>query len=110
MEVLMDSLVQFAVEIIVVIIGALLSVVLHEVKQWIGTLKKKDQTQIVDMITDSVVDYVEVELKGEKGKAKRDFAVEKAIEILAEKGIIVSEDEVIAGIERGVSRLNEHKK
>lgn len=109
MEILSDSIAQFAVEIIVVIVGAFISIVLAKIKQYVEILKKKDETGIIDMITDIVVDYTEAELKGEKGLVKRDFAVDKAIEILSQKGIVVSKEEVISGIENGVKKLNENK-
>ncbi|MEL3959416.1 phage holin, LLH family [Caldifermentibacillus hisashii] len=109
MEGVFDFITQFAVEIIVVIVGAFTSIVLAKAKEYIETLKKKDETGIVDMITDIVVDYAEAELKGEKGLAKRDFAVDKAIEILSQKGIVVPKEEVISGIENGVKKLNENK-
>lgn len=110
MEVLMSGLVEFATELIIILVGALFSVVLNKVRQWVDTLKKKDQTGIVEMICESVVSYCEVELKNEKGRAKRDWAVDKAIEILAEKGIVVPREEVISGVEKAVERLNRYKK
>lgn len=109
MDVLFDSLFQYAVEIVVIVIGSLLSIVLDRVKKYVDTLKKKDETKIIDMITDVVVDYTEAELKGEKGIVKRDFAVAKVVEILKEKGIQASTEEIIAGIENGVKKLNAYK-
>ena len=110
MEVLFDGFVQFATEIIIILIGTLCTVVLNKVKQWVDTLKKKDQTGIVEMVCDAVVAYCEAELKDSKGLEKRNWAVDKAIAILLEKGIVVPKDEVIAGIEQAVMRMNENKK
>lgn len=109
MEVFFDSVTQFAVEFLVIVIGTLLSVALNKVRAYFNTLKKKDELGIVDSITDLMVEYAEKELQGEKGIEKRDFAVEKAIAILAEKGIAISKDEVIAGIENGVNKMNRKK-
>lgn len=106
MEVLFESLTQFAVEFMVIILGTLLSVALNKVKAYFSTLKKKDELGIIDTITDLCVEYAEKELKNSKGVEKRDFAVDKALEILASKGIKISRDEVIAGIENGYNKLN----
>ncbi|WP_137743230.1 phage holin, LLH family [Robertmurraya siralis] len=109
MDVFLSSITQFAVELLVIVIGTLLTVALNKVRVYFNTLKQKDELGIVDAITDLMVEYTEKELKGKKGIEKRDFAVEKAIAILAEKGITVSKDEVIAGIENGVNKINKNK-
>lgn len=109
MEVLFDSISQAAIELLVVIIGTLLSVALHKVKGYFDTLKKKDELGIIDLVTDIAVEYAEKELKGAKGIEKRDFAVEKALEILNQKGIKISEAEVVAGIENGVNKLKKNQ-
>lgn len=110
MEVLLENLTQYAMEIIVVVVGSIATIVLNKVKGYFETLKKDKDLGIIDKVTDIVVEYAEAELKGEKGKEKRDFAVDKAIAILAQKGINVDRDEVIAGIEQGVNKLNKDKK
>ncbi|WP_433959805.1 phage holin, LLH family [Cytobacillus horneckiae] len=48
---------------------------------------------------------MEAELSDSKGIEKRNFAIDKAIAILEEKGIYVSKDKVISGIENGVYKL-----
>jgi Bacteriophage holin of superfamily 6 (Holin_LLH) len=105
MEILFDSITEKAVELLVIVIGALLSVAIHKVKVYVDTLKKKDELGIVDAITDVMVEYAERELTGSKGIEKRDFAIEKAIKALEAKGIKVSEEEVIAGIENGYNKI-----
>lgn len=105
MEILLDSVMQYVVEIMVIIVGSLLSVVLGIVKSYFNTHKKKDELGIVNLITDTVVQYAEAELSDSKGIEKRNFAIDKAIAILEEKGIYVSKDEVISGIEKGVYKL-----
>jgi LL-H family phage holin len=106
MEQLLSSVTEFAVELLVIIVGTLLSVTLHKVKVYLNTLKKKDELGIIDLITDAATEYAEAELKGKKGIEKRDFAIEKALTILNSKGIKLSEEEVIAGIENAVRKLN----
>jgi Bacteriophage holin of superfamily 6 (Holin_LLH) len=102
---IIDAVISVAVEIIVVFVGALGIALLHKAKSYVDNLKKKDQLGIIDLVTDRVVEYAEAELKGKAGIEKRDFAVEKAIAILASKGIVVEKDEIIAGIENGVTKL-----
>lgn len=102
---IVDAVVSVAVEIIVVLIGSLGLIVLNKVKGYINNLKKKDELGIIDMVTDRVAEYAEAELKGKAGAEKRDFAVQQAIKILASKGIVVEEAEIIAGIENGVTKL-----
>lgn len=106
MEILFAELTKYAVEIIVIVVGTLLSVALHKFKGYLNTLKKKDELGIIDLVTDVVTEYAEAELKGSQGIEKRNFAIEKALDILAAKGIKASKDEVIAGIENGVKKLN----
>ncbi|MGD7047102.1 phage holin [Rossellomorea marisflavi] len=106
MNELTNVITQGVAEVVVVLIGSLLSYVLFKVKSYFHTLKKKDELGIIDIITDLATDYAEAELKGKPGLEKRDFAVKKALEMLAAKGIKLSEAEVIAGIENGVKKLN----
>lgn len=101
---IISMLTELATEIIVIVVFALVAIVAAKGKTYLNTLRKKDELGIIDLITDRVVEYAEVELKGKKGIEKRDFAVDKAIEILNGKGIKVNRDEVIAGIENGVTK------
>lgn len=110
MEILFDSLTEKAVELLVIIIGALLSVAIHKVKVYVDTLKKKDELGIINVVTDVMVEYAEKELQGAKGIEKRNFAIDQAIKALTEKGIKVSREEVIAGVENGVNKLKANKK
>lgn len=107
MQSLMDSLTSMAVEIVVVVVGAFASMALVAVKKQLDILKKKDELGIVDLITDRVVELIEVEFKGAHGTHKRDMAVKMAVNLLADKGIHVNEKEVIAGIENGVNKLKD---
>src|SRR6185437_3067925 len=101
MPVLTDEVTKIVTEVIVVLLGAFGSLLLAKGKHYLNGLKEKDKLGIIDKVTDAVVKYAEAELTGAKGTEKRDFAVKKAVSILASKGINVSEDEVIAGIEDG---------
>lgn len=106
MEQLTNFVTEAGIEVVTIIVGALLSSLAVKLHSVLNQVKKKDQLGIIDVITDRVVEYTEAELRGSLGQQKRDFAVDKAIEILATKGIKVSREEVIAGIENGVNKLN----
>ncbi|WCS68526.1 hypothetical protein Goe16_01120 [Bacillus phage vB_BsuM-Goe16] len=105
MDQIANTLVELGVQIIVIILGALLSTVSGKAIQVLNNIKKKDETGIVNAVTDAVVSYAEAELSGAKGAQKRDFAIKKAVEILQSKGIKVTEAEIIAGIEAGVQKM-----
>jgi len=102
---MLETVTELLVQALVIIIGTLLAMVASKAKTYLDGLRKKDEMGIIDIVTDRVAEYAQVELKGEPGKQKRDFAVSRAIEILESKGIKVSEQEVIAGIENGVTKL-----
>jgi hypothetical protein len=106
-EVFMHYLSQAVSEVLTILIGTLISILVAKAHKVLDVIKKKDQLHIIDAVTDRAVEYAEAELTGAAGKAKRDFAVDKAIEILASKGIVVSRDEIIAGIENGVNKLKQ---
>ncbi len=93
------------VSALVIVVGTLVSLVLHKGKEYLEELKKKDQLGIINVITDQVVEYAEAELKGQRGIHKRNFAVQRAKEILHSKGIHVTEEEILAGIENGLNKL-----
>ncbi|QPX71671.1 holin [Bacillus phage SP8] len=106
MEPFVNALVQAGVEIIVIVLGALLSLVSAKAVKVLNTIKKKDETGIVDAVTDAVVNLAEKELSGAKGLEKRDYAVKKAVEILHSKGLkSITEAEILAGIEAGVKKM-----
>jgi hypothetical protein len=106
-DIFMHYLSEAVSEVLTILIGTLISFLAVKAHKVLDTVKKKDQLHIIDVITDRAVEYAEAELTGEEGKKKRDFAIDKAIEILASKGIVVSRDEIIAGIENGVNKLKQ---
>lgn len=110
MEVLFDSVTQMLAEIVVVALGIIGTLALNKIKGYYSTLKKRDELMILDTVTDIAAEYAEKELKGEAGLEKRDFAIDYALRILAEKGIKVNEEEVRAGVASGVSKLKEINK
>jgi hypothetical protein len=102
---LLDVVTQIGAEVVTILVGALVALVLDQGRRLLKRAKQKDELGIIDSITDQVVQYAEAELKGKKGIEKRDWAVDQALHILATKGIHLSQEEVIAGIENGVRKL-----
>ncbi|AGR47014.1 hypothetical protein SHANETTE_120 [Bacillus phage Shanette] len=102
---LLDLVTQIGAEVVTILVGALLALVLDQGRRLLKRAKQKDELGIIDSITNQVVEYAEAELKGKKGIEKRDWAVDQALHILATKGIHLSQEEVIAGIENGVRKL-----
>jgi hypothetical protein len=102
---ILDTVTELFVQMLVLVVGTLLALLANKAKLVLDGLRKKDEMGIIDLVTDRVAEYAQAELKGEPGKQKRDFAVARAIEILESKGIKVNEQEVIAGIENGVTKL-----
>lgn len=115
-DVFMHYLSQAVSEVITILIGTLLTFLSVKAHAALDALKKKNKVvaeiskmEIVSSITDQVAEYAEAQLTGEAGQAKLDFAVDKAIKILASKGIVVSKDEILAGIENGVNKLKQRQ-
>lgn len=96
-------------EIVTILVGVAITFVSKKAHDVLDRIKKKDELGIIDSITNQTVDLVEAELKGAKGEEKLQYAIDKAIEILATKKITVSETEIRAGIENGVKKLNQVK-
>lgn len=105
----MENLLSFSVElistIVTIVVGAAVIIIFNKIYQYLESLKGKDELKIIDLVTNRVAEYAEAELKGASGKEKRDFAVNKAVQILASRGISVNKEEIIAGIENGVNQL-----
>lgn len=102
---IIDESTKVLTEVIIIVLGTFGSIALAKVKHYLDGLKKKDELGIVNTITNQVVQFAEAELTGAKGAEKRAFAAKKASAILAGKGISISQDEILAGIEDGVNKL-----
>jgi Bacteriophage holin of superfamily 6 (Holin_LLH) len=108
---------QLAGEIVVLVLGALFIYGRKKVNQGLESLanssfakKHKTEFELIDSVTDQVVEFVEKEFTGSKGLEKRDLAIDKALAILEERGIKVSRDHLIVGIENGVDKLHLRQK
>lgn len=102
--ILFESVTSVLVEILVTVLLALLAVVSVKANKYISNLKAKDEFGMVEKIIDSLTSYADAELKGAKGAEKRDFVIDKAIEILGKKGIKVDKEEILMGIEKSVQK------
>jgi hypothetical protein len=105
MQALVDIITSSVAEIVILVVGYVATKALSEVKKHFSKLREKDELGIIDAITDRAVEYAEAELRGSRGIEKRNFAVDKAVSMLGTRGINISRDEVIAGIENGVTKL-----
>jgi len=107
MQVFSDELVKLAVALVVLVVGSFGSYALHKLQGWLQAQKAKDHLGIIDIITDAAAQYAEVELRGQAGLDKRQAAINFAINALAQHGIKVSADVIIAGIENGLNKLKQ---
>ena len=98
-------LVKTLVEILTIVCGLAISWVSYKAHQCFDSAKKKDTLGIIDVITDRAVEFAEVELKGSAGEEKRDYALECATKWLGQRGINITDAEILSGIENGVNKL-----
>lgn len=106
MESLVSALTPVVSELFVVLVGALIAYLTKKISPVLNNAKKLREIEIIDRLTDTAVEFAEKEFSGELGKVKREKAVNLAIKLLAERGIVVSREEILAGIENGVRKLN----
>lgn len=101
---------QIAVEIITIVVGSFLIYLGNKAKKVLDTVKAKDDLGIIDAMTDRAVEFAEAELKGASGIEKRDYALQVAERLLRSRGIEITDEEILAGIENGVLKLHEKQK
>jgi hypothetical protein len=106
---IMELVSKLVGDILGILAGAVIAFVGAKAHTVLDSIKKKDQTGIARVVIDDVVKFAEAEFSGQAGIDKRNQAVEKVIEILATKGIKLSEAEIIAGIEAAVHQMNQTK-
>ena len=109
MQTVIDYAVGAGVEILTLVVLALASVVGVKIKKMVDKVREKDTLGIIDLITDRAVEYANAELKGAKGKEKRDFALSYAQKILAQYKINVTEEQLLADIENGYNKFKSHQ-
>lgn len=105
MQQVLDIITSTLAEVVVIALGVLASWALGKTIKVLDRIRKKDELGIINIVTDRAVEYAEAELMGENGSLKRDYAIEKSLEMLSSKGIEISKTELLAGIENGVNKL-----
>ena len=93
-------------------LNQLLLVILLAVAAWLGTqaknlYKKYVTTEVKQAVCRTAVRFVEQVYRDLHGDDKLHAAMRKASEMLAEQGISISEDELVAMIEAAVNEFNE---
>lgn len=106
---LINEVFPLAVTILVVVLGFLAGDALTKLSKWLKSKESKDQLGVVDAVTDLVVNFVEKEFTGKAGQIKLSKAMEKSRDILAEKGIVISEEELRIAVENGVDKVKERQ-
>ena len=94
-----NQLIQVLEPTLLVIVTAVASYVATKVK---NTLERKANNEVAKQVIEDTVKYVQQVFKDLDGKDKLEKAVEKASDVLAEKGIAVSETEINMLIESAV--------
>lgn len=96
----MEGLSNVLVEVLVIIAMTAISLVSTKVISYINRIKSKEELVLANEIIDALVVYAEKELIGVKGKEKREYVVDKAVELLQKRGVKLDSDVVIATIEK----------
>ena len=94
-----NQLIQVLEPTLLVIVTAVASYVATKVK---NTLERKANNEVAKQVIEDTVKYVQQVFRDLDGKDKLEKAVEKASDVLAEKGIAVSETEINMLIESAV--------
>lgn len=97
------------ITIVIVAFGILGSDALVKASAWLKSKANKDDLGVIDAVTDLVVNFVEKEFTGKAGQIKLSKALEMAREVLGEKGIHISEEELRLAVENGVDKLKERQ-
>lgn len=105
MEPIINAITEGAVQIIVILMAAVVSYVAKQAGSYLKRAKKLKDIQILDKVSDDVVDYVQAQFTGAAGEEKQQIAAQKIAEVLNEQGVKVSETQILAGIENGVKKV-----
>lgn len=107
MENILPYITEVSITLLIVVATVLLGVIGVKVNAYLANLKATEQFTLTHKIVESLIVFAEKELTGKPGAEKRDYVVEKAIELLAKKGIKADKDEILAGIEKGLSKMSD---
>jgi len=107
MENVLSYVTEVSITVLIVVATVLLGVLGAKVTAYLNNLKATEQFTLTHKIIENLIMFAESELTGKPGVEKREYVVEKAIELLAEKGIKANKDEILAGIEKGLSKMSD---
>lgn len=105
MENLMTAFTELLIQILVILVGTFTMYVGKKVIPLIESKKQKDTLGIIELISWKVVGYVEDEFRGEAGKEKQKQAISAVMNILKDKGITITEEEIMANVQDAYVRL-----
>lgn len=116
-ESLLIASIPFLTEIVLGIVFALTAWVAKHVNDFLDSKRGNEASAwersvvfLADHLTNLAVKYAEKELQGADGREKRDYALTKAREFLANHGIYhLTDDEILAGIEQGWENLQQRR-
>lgn len=105
MENILSYLTEVGVTALLVVGTVLLGVIGTKINSYLNNLKANEQFTLTHKVIEGFVILAEKELSGKPGIDKRDFVVDMTTEFLLSKGIKVNRDEILAGIEKGLSKM-----
>lgn len=105
MQNLLSQFYSFITEILILLAGTIFVFLSKKASNYLEKLKQKDTLHIIDYLTDRAVELVEVEFGDKNNSEKKQEAVKIAQKFLSERGIKISDEELVSGIENGVNKL-----
>lgn len=100
-ETVSHEVVSVSVEVLVLFALTAGSVLLAKVRPAITRFAQKHNLTLIEDAAYKAVLFAEDQLKGEAGLVQRDFAITKAQQILAGKGVKTTEPELLGAIKQG---------
>lgn len=105
MDALVSSLTPIITDVLVALLLALAAYLTKKATPVLDRMKKLREIQIVDKITDDLVEFAEIEFTGHKGEVKRELVADKVVEVLQSKNIKITRSELLAAVENSVRKL-----
>lgn len=110
----MEDLIQIIAESVLTILGIVIAAAVSyfapKLKRRLDILADKDNSGIVEMVSDMAVELAEKELKGEKGEAKFMNATNYVAVMLSRYGIDATSEFVAGAVQNGWRRMKEKQK
>lgn len=110
MEMINEMVVKYIVQFVIVgIVAVFTGVILPTLKGALENLKGQKETEMLYNIAMTVVRSIEQEMQSDEGAKKKLAAKTRFIDLLKDKGIILTEKQLNAYIEEGVHIINSEK-